>query len=83
MVGLGWWDWDDEKINEFTPLLCNNNIDQFIPASLYLDYWFYKIILYTMITDFQNINRSYIGMIIIGWFNVFFIYRRIFIMIIT
>lgn len=22
--------WDDEKINKFIPLLCNNNIDNFI-----------------------------------------------------
>lgn len=27
---IKWWDWEDEKINEFTPLLCNSNIDAFI-----------------------------------------------------
>jgi acetyltransferase-like isoleucine patch superfamily enzyme len=27
---IKWWDWEDEKINEFTPLLCNSNIDTFI-----------------------------------------------------
>ncbi len=25
--------WDDEKINKFTPLLCNNNIDEFIKSA--------------------------------------------------
>jgi acetyltransferase-like isoleucine patch superfamily enzyme len=27
---IKWWDWEDEKINKFTPLLCNENIDEFI-----------------------------------------------------
>jgi len=27
---IKWWYWDDHKINNFTPLLCNNNIDEFI-----------------------------------------------------
>lgn len=30
MLEIKWWFWDDEKINKFTPLLCNNNIDAFI-----------------------------------------------------
>ena len=30
LLEIKWWNWDDEKINEFTPLLCNNNIDEFI-----------------------------------------------------
>ena len=30
LLEIKWWYWDDEKINTFTPLLCNNNIDEFI-----------------------------------------------------
>jgi acetyltransferase-like isoleucine patch superfamily enzyme len=30
LLKIKWWYWDDEKINNFTPLLCNNNIDEFI-----------------------------------------------------
>lgn len=30
MLEIKWWFWDDEKINKFTPLICNNNIDAFI-----------------------------------------------------
>ena len=30
LLEIKWWDWNDEKINQFTPLLCNNNIDAFI-----------------------------------------------------
>jgi len=30
LLEIKWWYWDDEKINKFTPLLCNNNIDEFI-----------------------------------------------------
>ena len=31
---IKWWFWDDHKINLFTPLLCNHNIDTFINAAL-------------------------------------------------
>ena len=31
---IKWWDWDDAKINIFTPLLYNNNIDEFIRRAL-------------------------------------------------
>ena len=30
LLEIKWWNWDDEKINKFTPLLCNENIDDFI-----------------------------------------------------
>ena len=32
LLEIKWWDWDDEKINKFTPLLCNEGIDNFINA---------------------------------------------------
>ena len=32
LLEIKWWDWDDEKINKFTPLLCNEDIDIFIYA---------------------------------------------------
>jgi acetyltransferase-like isoleucine patch superfamily enzyme len=34
LLEIKWWNWDEEKINEFTPLLCNNNIDEFIKFAL-------------------------------------------------
>jgi acetyltransferase-like isoleucine patch superfamily enzyme len=34
LLEIKWWFWDDAKINEFTPLLCNDNIDEFIQASI-------------------------------------------------
>lgn len=34
LLEIKWWDWDDEKINQFTPLLCNDNIDLFINRAL-------------------------------------------------
>jgi acetyltransferase-like isoleucine patch superfamily enzyme len=33
LLEIKWWDWPDEKINEFAPLLCNPNIDTFIQAA--------------------------------------------------
>jgi acetyltransferase-like isoleucine patch superfamily enzyme len=30
LLQIKWWDWDDSKINEFTPIMCNDNIDEFI-----------------------------------------------------
>ena len=30
LLEIKWWYWDDEKINNFTPLLCDNNIDEVI-----------------------------------------------------
>ena len=30
LLEIKWWYWDESKINRFTPLLCNNNIDDFI-----------------------------------------------------
>jgi acetyltransferase-like isoleucine patch superfamily enzyme len=32
LLEIQWWNWDDEKINRFSPLLCND-IDSFISAS--------------------------------------------------
>lgn len=30
LLEIKWWSWDDSKINENLPLLCNENIDEFI-----------------------------------------------------
>lgn len=30
LLDIKWWYWDDDKINKFVPLLCNNNIDELI-----------------------------------------------------
>jgi acetyltransferase-like isoleucine patch superfamily enzyme len=34
LLKIKWWFWDDDKINKFTPLLCNPNINEFIKAAL-------------------------------------------------
>lgn len=34
LLEIKWWYWDDEKINTFTPLLCSDNIDEFIKNSV-------------------------------------------------
>jgi acetyltransferase-like isoleucine patch superfamily enzyme len=34
LLEIKWWNWDDDKINDFTPVLCNNNIDDFINLAL-------------------------------------------------
>jgi acetyltransferase-like isoleucine patch superfamily enzyme len=34
LLEIKWWYWDDEKINTFTPLLCNENIDEFIKSAI-------------------------------------------------
>jgi acetyltransferase-like isoleucine patch superfamily enzyme len=36
LLQIKWWDWSDEKINEFSPLLCNTDIDNFINSALSL-----------------------------------------------
>jgi hypothetical protein len=33
LLQIKWWYWDDYKINKFTPLLCNNDIDEFIKSA--------------------------------------------------
>jgi acetyltransferase-like isoleucine patch superfamily enzyme len=30
LLEIKWWNWDENKINEFSPLLCNEDIDTFI-----------------------------------------------------
>lgn len=33
LLEIKWWNWDDDKINNFAPLLCNSNIDEFIQST--------------------------------------------------
>jgi serine acetyltransferase len=32
LLEIQWWHWDDNKINKYTALLCNPDIDKFINA---------------------------------------------------
>ena len=34
LLKIKWWNWDDQKINDFTRLLCDTNIDNFIEEAL-------------------------------------------------
>ena len=34
LLKIKWWCWDDKKINKFSPLLCNNDIDTFIKSAI-------------------------------------------------
>ena len=34
LLQIKWWYWEDAKINKYIPLLCNENIDNFIKAVL-------------------------------------------------
>jgi acetyltransferase-like isoleucine patch superfamily enzyme len=34
LLKIKWWNWDDEKINKYTPWLCNTNIDEFIQSAI-------------------------------------------------
>lgn len=34
LLEIKWWFWEDDKINKFSPLLCNNNIDEFINSAI-------------------------------------------------
>ena len=33
LLEIKWWNWDDSKIIKFTPLLCNQDIDNFIKSA--------------------------------------------------
>jgi acetyltransferase-like isoleucine patch superfamily enzyme len=33
LLEIKWWNWDDAKINKFSPLLCNPDIDDFIKSA--------------------------------------------------
>jgi acetyltransferase-like isoleucine patch superfamily enzyme len=33
LLAIQWWNWEDDKINRLTPLLCSSKIDDFIAAA--------------------------------------------------
>jgi acetyltransferase-like isoleucine patch superfamily enzyme len=33
LLKIQWWNWEDEKINRYVPLLCSGNMDEFIRAA--------------------------------------------------
>jgi acetyltransferase-like isoleucine patch superfamily enzyme len=33
LLEIKWWDWEEAKINEYSPLLCSGDIDKFIAAA--------------------------------------------------
>jgi acetyltransferase-like isoleucine patch superfamily enzyme len=33
LLKLKWWDWDDEKINKYSHILCSDNIDELLALS--------------------------------------------------
>jgi len=37
LLQIKWWDWEDEKIDRFTPMLCNEDIDRFIYLAMNTD----------------------------------------------
>ena len=34
LLTIKWWDWEESRINQFAPRLCNSNIDEFIQSAL-------------------------------------------------
>jgi len=36
LLTIKWWDWEESRINQFAPMLCNTNIDDFIECGLLL-----------------------------------------------
>ena len=34
LLEIKWWNWEDGKINQYAPLLCNDDIDKFIQACM-------------------------------------------------
>lgn len=37
LLEIKWWNWEDKKINSIVPLLCSDNIDDFINIALSLE----------------------------------------------
>lgn len=34
LMQISWWNWDDDKVNEMSPLMCSENIDDFIQRAI-------------------------------------------------